>query len=215
MNRVLEVDDLAVFRAQTSAQTAVEHISLRSVRLTCMPTPARTDEVTHLASHASSAHPVPVWRARANTKTRRLRARLRISYPIYTSALTHPAMKSGRRNQAPSARARSPAPPLLRPLPTATRVLFCEARRVQNDFLGRHHLNCGVSHYDTDHGASEPATGALMLCRHSDISSILSSFYLFSPVLGCYENLNKCAHFIPPRTPRPPRTVLPRFRLGA
>jgi len=129
MNRVLEVDDLAVFRAQTSAQTAVEHISLRSVRLTCRPTPARTDEVTHLASHASSAHPVPVWRARANTKTRRLRARLRISYPIYTSALTHPAMKSGRRNQAPSARARSPAPPLLRPLPTATRVVpgerFC------------------------------------------------------------------------------------------
>ena len=59
----------------------------------------------------------PVWRARANTKTRRLRARLRISYPIYTSALTHPAMKGGRRNQAPSARARSPAPPLLRPLP--------------------------------------------------------------------------------------------------
>ena len=33
-----------------------------------------------------------MWRARANTKTRRLRARLRISYPIYTSALTHPAM---------------------------------------------------------------------------------------------------------------------------
>ena len=122
MNRVLEVDDLAVFRAQTSAQTAVEHISLRSVRLTCRPTPARTDEVTHLASHAPSAHPVPVWRARANTKTRRLRARLRISYPIYTSALTQPAMKGGRRNQAPSARARSPAPPLLRPLPTATRV---------------------------------------------------------------------------------------------
>ena len=122
MNRVLEVDDLAVCRAQTSAQTAVEHISLRSVRLTCRPTPARTDEVTHLASHAPSAHPVPVWRARANTKTRRLRARLRISYPIYTSALTHPVMKGGRRNQAPSARARSPAPPLLRPLPTATRV---------------------------------------------------------------------------------------------
>ena len=121
MNRVLEVDDLAVFRAQTSAQTAVEHISLRSVRLTCRPTPAHTDEVTYLASHAPSAHPVPVWRARANTKTRRLRARLRISYPIYTSALTHPAMTGGRRNQAPSARARSPAPPLLRPLPTATR----------------------------------------------------------------------------------------------
>ena len=123
MNRVLEVDDLAVCRAQTSAQTAVEHISLRSVRLTCRPTPAHTDEVTYLASHAPSAHPVPVWRARANTKTRRLRARLRISYPIYTSALTHPVMKGGRRNQAPSARARSPAPPLLRPLPTATRVV--------------------------------------------------------------------------------------------
>ena len=31
------------------------------------------------------------------------------TYPIYTSALTHPVMKGGRRNQAPSARARSPA----------------------------------------------------------------------------------------------------------
>ena len=129
MNRVLEVDDLAVCRAQTSAQTAVEHISLRSVRLTCRPTPAHTDEFTHLASHASSAHPVPVWRARANTKTRRLRARLRISYPIYTSALSHPAMKSGRRNQAPSARARSPAPPLLRPLPLGSVCgVFCGVR---------------------------------------------------------------------------------------
>ena len=132
MNRVLEVDDLAVLRAQTSAQTAVEHISLRSVRLTCRPTPARTDEVTHLASHAPSAHPVPVWRARANTKTRRLRARLRISYPIYTSALTHPAMTGGRRNQAPSARARSPAPPLLCPLPTATRLVPGETSCSEN-----------------------------------------------------------------------------------
>ena len=143
MNRVLEVDDLAVFRAQTSPQTAVEHISLRSVRLTCRPTPARTDEVTHLASHAPSAHPVPVWRARANTKTRRLRARLRISYPIYTSALTHPVMKGGRRNQAPSARARSPAPPLLRPLPTATRVVpgerFSLGERFSHELVTRGH----------------------------------------------------------------------------
>ena len=123
---------MAVCRAQTSAQTAVEHISLRSVRLTCRPTPARTDEVTHLASHAPSAHPVPVWRARANTKTRRLRARLRISYPIYTSALTHPAMTGGRRNQAPSARARSPAPPLLCPLPTATRLVPGETSCSEN-----------------------------------------------------------------------------------
>jgi len=78
--------------------------------------PAATPRLSPRTSHASHL-PSP-----ANTKTRRLRARLRISHPIYTSALTHPVMKGGRRNQAPSARARSPAPPLLRPLPTATRV---------------------------------------------------------------------------------------------
>ena len=51
-----------------------------SVRVPLL-TPARTDEVTYLASHAPSAHPAPVQRARANTKTRRLRDRLRISHP--------------------------------------------------------------------------------------------------------------------------------------
>ena len=32
----------------------------------------------------------------------------------------------------------------------AVLTLFGKVRRLQNDFLGRHHLNCGVSHYDTD-----------------------------------------------------------------
>ena len=35
---------------------------------------------------------------------------------------------------------------------------ICKVRRVQNDFLGRHHLNCGVSHYDTDNGLT-PLSG--------------------------------------------------------
>jgi len=33
MHRVLDLDDWAAFRAQTSAQTPAEHINLRSVRL--------------------------------------------------------------------------------------------------------------------------------------------------------------------------------------
>jgi len=66
---VRDLDDLAVFRAQTSAQTAAEHINVRSIHLLCRPPQARTAAVTHLPS-APSAHPVPVWRARASTKTR-------------------------------------------------------------------------------------------------------------------------------------------------
>ena len=66
---VLDADDLAVFRAQTSAATVTDDTSLLSVRLPCRPPQARTAAVTHLPS-APSAHPVPVWRARANTKTR-------------------------------------------------------------------------------------------------------------------------------------------------
>ena len=69
LHRVRDLDDLAVFRAQTSAQTAAEHINVRSIHLLCRPPQARTAAVTHLPS-APSAHPVPVWRARANTKTR-------------------------------------------------------------------------------------------------------------------------------------------------
>jgi hypothetical protein len=69
MHRVRDLDDLAVFRAKTSAQTAAEHINLRSIHLLCRPPQARTAAVTHLPS-APSAHPVPVWRAGVNTKTR-------------------------------------------------------------------------------------------------------------------------------------------------
>ena len=69
MHRMRDLDDLAVFRAQTSAQTAAEHINLRSVHLLCRPQQARTAAVTHLPS-APSAHPVPVCRARENTETR-------------------------------------------------------------------------------------------------------------------------------------------------
>ena len=46
-----------------------QHINLRSIHLLCRPPQARTAAVTHLPS-APSAHTVPVWRARANTKTR-------------------------------------------------------------------------------------------------------------------------------------------------
>ena len=69
LHRVRDLDDLAVFRAKTSAQTAAEHINVRSIHLVCRPPQVRTAAVTHLPS-APSAHPVPVWRARANTKTR-------------------------------------------------------------------------------------------------------------------------------------------------
>ena len=69
MHRVRDLDDLAVFRAKTSAQTAAEHINVRSIHLLCRPPQARTAAVTHLPS-APSAHPVPVWRAGVNTKTR-------------------------------------------------------------------------------------------------------------------------------------------------
>ena len=53
MHGLLDLDDLAVFRAQTSAQTAAEHINLRSAHLLCRPPQARTAAVTHLPS----AHP--------------------------------------------------------------------------------------------------------------------------------------------------------------
>ena len=55
---VLDLDDLAVFRAHTSAQTAAKHINLHSVRLPCRLPQARTAAVTHLA-FAPSAHPMP------------------------------------------------------------------------------------------------------------------------------------------------------------
>ena len=48
--QVLDLDDLAAARAQTSAQTAAEHINLRSVHLLCRPLQARTAAVTHLPS---------------------------------------------------------------------------------------------------------------------------------------------------------------------
>ena len=46
--QVLDLDDLAAARAQTSAQTAAEHINLRSVHLLCRPLQARTAAITHL-----------------------------------------------------------------------------------------------------------------------------------------------------------------------
>jgi len=55
---VLDLDDLAVFRAHTSAQTAAKHINLHSVRLPCRLPQARTAAVTHLP-FAPSAHPMP------------------------------------------------------------------------------------------------------------------------------------------------------------
>ena len=67
--QVLDLVDLAAARAQTSAQTAAEHINLRSINVLWRQPQARTAAVKHLPS-APSAHPVPVWRARATTKTR-------------------------------------------------------------------------------------------------------------------------------------------------
>ena len=48
MHMVRDLDDLAVFRAQTSAQTAAEHINLRSIHLLRRPPQARTAAVKHL-----------------------------------------------------------------------------------------------------------------------------------------------------------------------
>ena len=79
MHRVRDLDDLAVFRAQTSAQTAAEHINLRSIHLLCRPPQARTAAVTHLPS-APSAHPVlcgePGRTRRRGIITVRLRAHI-------------------------------------------------------------------------------------------------------------------------------------------
>ena len=65
---VLDADDLAVFRAQTSAQTAAEHINLRSVHLLCRPLQARTAAVTHLPSApAAPAGSCVVWSGSGGT----------------------------------------------------------------------------------------------------------------------------------------------------
>ena len=62
MHRVLDLDDLAVFRAQTSAQTAAEHINLLSVHLLCRPLQARTAAITRLPSAPpATAYSCVVW----------------------------------------------------------------------------------------------------------------------------------------------------------
>ena len=48
--QVRDLDDLAAARAQTSAQTAAEHINLRSAHLLCRPLQARTAAITRLPS---------------------------------------------------------------------------------------------------------------------------------------------------------------------
>ena len=68
MHRVRDLDDLAVFRAQTSAQTAAEHINLRSVHLLCRPLQARTAAITHLPSApAATAGSCVVWSGSGGT----------------------------------------------------------------------------------------------------------------------------------------------------
>ena len=51
-------------------------------------------------------------------------------------------------------------------------TLFWKVRRVYCDILGRHHLYFGAVHDNTDYDACTRATGALILYRDSDISSI-------------------------------------------
>ena len=66
--QVRDLDDLAVFRAQTSAQTAAEHINLRSVHLLCRPLQARTAAITHLPSApAATAGSCVVWSGSGGT----------------------------------------------------------------------------------------------------------------------------------------------------
>ena len=65
---VLDADDLAVFRAQTSAQTAAEHINLLSVHFLCRPLQARTAAITHLPSApAAPAGSCVVWSGSGGT----------------------------------------------------------------------------------------------------------------------------------------------------
>ena len=66
--QVRDLDDLAAARAQTSAQTAAEHINLRSAHLLCRPLQARTAAITHFPSAPSApAGSCVVWSGSGGT----------------------------------------------------------------------------------------------------------------------------------------------------
>ena len=66
--QVRDLDDLAAASAQTSAQTAAEHINLLSVHLLCRPLQARTAAITHLPSApAVTAGSCVVWSGSGGT----------------------------------------------------------------------------------------------------------------------------------------------------
>ena len=92
---VLDLDDLAVFRAHTSAQTAAKHINLHSVRLPCRPPQARTTAVTHLTS-APPAHPMP-YGGPGRTRRRGITVRS----PAHVAHKPHAPAHQRARKQAP------------------------------------------------------------------------------------------------------------------
>jgi len=119
MHMVRDLDDLAVFRAQTSAQTAAEHINLRSIHLMCRPlhhwppTVGMREQSAHRPQPCGAAcdswRPAVLHRGRGRGRGRSrpaglARARARRGPPL-------PARRSLRRPSPPSAALRRPPPP--------------------------------------------------------------------------------------------------------